>query len=122
MSLVVVFIPLYLTLGRIVERHRDYVYLLYNLPNSTTLAQKIVVGSVLPIIKILVIEDYKLDSTFLHVAFRSQSLLKSTSDKTGSDTNWRTGEDDQRGVNGSQSKFHEGTQPMSKNQPNVSLF
>jgi hypothetical protein len=58
-----------------------------DLPNGTTLAQEIVVSSVLPIIKILVIEDNKLDSTFLHIAFGSQSLLKPTSDQIGSDTN-----------------------------------
>jgi hypothetical protein len=32
-------------------------------------------------------EDHKLYRTFLHVAFGSQSLLKPTSDQTGSDTN-----------------------------------
>jgi hypothetical protein len=57
-----------------------------------TLAQKIVVGSVLPIIKILTIQDHKLDNTFLHVGFGSQSILNPTSDQTGSDTKWRTGE------------------------------
>jgi hypothetical protein len=41
-----------------------------------TLAQKIVVGSVLPITEILAIEDHKLDNTFLYVPFRSQSLLE----------------------------------------------
>jgi hypothetical protein len=40
--LIVIFIPLQLTLGRVVEHHRDHVRLLYDLPNSTTLAQKIV--------------------------------------------------------------------------------
>jgi hypothetical protein len=58
-----------------------------DLPNGTTLAQEIVVSSVLPIIKILAIEDHKLDSTFLYIAFGSQSLLKPTSDQIGSDTN-----------------------------------
>jgi hypothetical protein len=58
-----------------------------DLPNGTTLAQEIVVSSVLPIIKILTIEDHKLDSTFLHIAFGSQSLLKPTSDQISSDTN-----------------------------------
>jgi hypothetical protein len=52
-----------------------------------TLAQDIVAGSVLPITKILTIEDHKLNNTFLHVAFRSQSLLKPTDDQIGSDTN-----------------------------------
>jgi hypothetical protein len=35
----------------------------------------------------LTIENDKLHSIFLHVVFGSQSLLKSTSDQTGSDTN-----------------------------------
>jgi hypothetical protein len=38
-------------------------------------------------LEILAIENHKLDSTFLHVAFGSQSLLKPTGDQTGSDTN-----------------------------------
>jgi hypothetical protein len=42
---------------------------------------------VLPIIEIIDIENDKLHSTFLHVAFESQSLLKPTSDQTSSDTN-----------------------------------
>jgi hypothetical protein len=58
-----------------------------DLPNGATLAQEIVAGSVLPITKILVIEDHKLNNTFLHIAFRSQSLLKPTGDQIGSDTN-----------------------------------
>jgi hypothetical protein len=66
---------------------RDHVRLLDNLPNGTTLAQKIVVSSVFLVTEILVIEDHKLNDTFLHVAFGSQSLLKPTSDQTGSDTN-----------------------------------
>jgi hypothetical protein len=37
--------------------------------------------------EILAVEDHKLHSTILHVAFGSQSLLKPTSDQTGSDTN-----------------------------------
>jgi hypothetical protein len=61
------------------------------------LTQEIVAGSVLPITGILTIEDHKLNNTSLHVAFRSQSLLKPIGDQTGSYTNWRTGEDDQRG-------------------------
>jgi hypothetical protein len=52
-----------------------------------SLTQKIVTSSVLPIAKSLAIEDHKLHITFLHVAFGSQSLLESTSDQTGSDTN-----------------------------------
>jgi hypothetical protein len=55
--------------------------------NGVTMAQEIVADSVLLITEILVIEDHKLNSTFLHVAFRSQSLLKPTGDQIGSDTN-----------------------------------
>jgi hypothetical protein len=86
-SLVVVFIPLQLTLDHVVECSRDHILPLDNLSNSTTLTQKIVVSSVLPITKILTIEDNKLHNTFLYVAFGSQSLLKPTSDQTASDTN-----------------------------------
>jgi hypothetical protein len=57
-----------------------YIRLLCDLPNDTILAQKIVVSSVFPIIKIITIEDYKLYGTFLYVTFESQSLLKLTSD------------------------------------------
>jgi hypothetical protein len=71
----------------VVECIRDHVRLLDDLPNGVTLAQKIVASSVLLVTEILVIEDYKLNSTFLYVNFRSQSLLKPTSDQTGSDTN-----------------------------------
>jgi hypothetical protein len=60
---------------------------MYDLPNGATLAQKIVASSVLSITKILAIENDKLNSTFLHVAFGSQSLLKPTGDQTDSDTN-----------------------------------
>jgi hypothetical protein len=87
MSFVVVFIPLQLTLGRVVKCRRDHLRMLYDLPNATTLAQKIVVSSVLPITKILAIEDHKLDNTFLHITFGSQRMLMSTSDQTGSDIN-----------------------------------
>jgi hypothetical protein len=84
----VVFITLQLTLGHVVEHHRDHVRLLYDLPNGTTLAQKIVVSLVLPITEILAIDDHKLYDIFLHVVFRSQSLLRTTSDLTdNSDTN-----------------------------------
>jgi L-rhamnose isomerase len=86
-SLIVVFIPLQLTLSHIVECSRDHVRLLDDLPNSTTLTQEIVVSLVLPVTKILAIENHHLDYIFLHVAFGSQRLLKSTSDQTGSDTN-----------------------------------
>jgi hypothetical protein len=87
MDFVVISIPLQLTLGRVVECIRDHVCLLNDLSNGAVLAQEIVTGSVLPITKILAIENDKLHSTFLHVAFGSQSLLKPTSDQTGSDTN-----------------------------------
>jgi hypothetical protein len=60
---------------------------MYDLPNGTTQAQKIVASLVFSVTKILVIEDHKFDITFNHVAFGSQSLLGPTSDQTGSDTN-----------------------------------
>jgi hypothetical protein len=85
-GLIVVFIPLQLTLGRVVEYIGDDVRLLDDLPNGATLTQEIVAGSVLLITEILAIENDKLHNTFLHVAFGSQSLLKPTSDQTGSDT------------------------------------
>jgi hypothetical protein len=71
----------------VVECVRDDVCLLDDLPNGATLAQEIVASSVFPVTEILAIKKHKLDSTFLHVAFRSQSLLKPTSDQTGFDTN-----------------------------------
>jgi hypothetical protein len=71
----------------VVECIRDYVCLLDDIPNGTTLTQKIVVSSVFPVTEILAIEDHKFNSTFLHVTFGSQSLLKPTGDQTGSDTN-----------------------------------
>jgi hypothetical protein len=71
----------------VVECVGDHVRLLDDLPNGATLAQKIVVSSVFPVTEILPIEDYKLNSSFLHVAFRSQSMLKPTGDQTGSDIN-----------------------------------
>jgi hypothetical protein len=58
-----------------------------DLPNGAALAQEIVTGSVLSITEILTIENDKLHSTFLHVAFGSQSLLKPTGDQTGFDSN-----------------------------------
>jgi hypothetical protein len=82
-------------LGHVVKCIGDHICLLDDLPNGATLAQEIVAGSILSIIKILAIKNDKLYSTFLHVAFGSQSLLKSTSDQTDSDTNWRTEEGDQ---------------------------
>jgi hypothetical protein len=84
---VVVFIHLQLTLRRVVECDRDHVRLLDDLLNGTTLTQKIVVSSVFPITKILNLENHKLDGTFLQVVFRSQSMLKLTSDQAGSDIN-----------------------------------
>jgi hypothetical protein len=66
---------------------KDHVRLLDDLPNGAALAQEIVAGSVLSITEILIIEDHKLNNTFLLVAFGSQSLLKLTSDQTDSDTN-----------------------------------
>jgi hypothetical protein len=59
-----------------VECIREHVCLLDDLPNGAALAQEIVVSSVFPVTEILTIEDHKLNSTFLRVAFRSQSLLK----------------------------------------------
>jgi hypothetical protein len=78
---------LQLTLGRVLECVGDHVRLLDDLPNGATLAQEIVASSVFLITEILVIKDNKLDITFLHIAFRSQSMLKPTGDQTGSDTN-----------------------------------
>jgi hypothetical protein len=66
---------LQVTLGHVVERRQHHVRLLYDLLNGTTLTQKIVVSSVLPLIEIITIKEHKLDSTFLHVIFGSQSLL-----------------------------------------------
>jgi hypothetical protein len=74
-------------LGRVVEGIWDHVRLLDDLPNGAALAQKIITSSIFLVTKILVIEDRKLNSTFRHVAFGSQSLLKPTGDQTGSDTN-----------------------------------
>jgi hypothetical protein len=84
---VVVFISLQLTLGCVIECVGDHVRLLDDLPNGVTLTQKIVASSVFLVTEILAIEDHKLNSIFLHLVFRSQSLLKPTSDQTGSDTN-----------------------------------
>jgi hypothetical protein len=78
---------LQLTLVCIIECIEDRVRLLDDLSNGAALSQEIVVGSVFSITEILTIEDHKLNSTFLHVAFGSQSLLKPTGDQTGSDTN-----------------------------------
>jgi hypothetical protein len=70
-----------------VECIGDHVCLLNDLPNGAALAQEIVAGSVLPITKILAIEDHKLSNTFLYITFRSQSLLKPIGDQIGHDTN-----------------------------------
>jgi hypothetical protein len=78
---------LHLTLGHVVECVGDHVCLLDDLPNGTILAQKIVVSSVFPVTEILAIEDHKLNSSFLQLAYGSQSLLEPTCDQTGSDTN-----------------------------------
>jgi hypothetical protein len=86
-SFLVVFISLQLTMCHVVERRRDHICLLYNLPNGMSLTQKIVASLVLSITKILTIKDHKFYGTFLYVAFGSQSLLEPTSDQTGSDTN-----------------------------------
>jgi hypothetical protein len=70
-----------------VECIKDHVRLLDDLPSGAALAQEIVAGSVLSITEIFTIENDKLQSTFLHVAFGSQSLLKPTSDQIGSNIN-----------------------------------
>jgi hypothetical protein len=64
-----------------IECIRDHVCLLEDLPNGASLTQEIVASSVLPITEILTIENDKLHSIFLYVAFRSQSLLKLTGDQ-----------------------------------------
>jgi inner membrane protein involved in colicin E2 resistance len=86
-SFVVIFIPLHLTLDHVVEYSRDRIRLLDDLPNDTTLAQKIVASLIFSVTEILAIENHKLDDTFLHVVFGSQSLSKSTDDQIGSDIN-----------------------------------
>jgi hypothetical protein len=78
---------LQLTLGCVVKCIGDHVCLLNDLSNAATLAQKIVASLIFRVTEILAIEDHKLNITFLHVAFGSQSLLKPTGDQTGSDTN-----------------------------------
>jgi hypothetical protein len=71
----------------VIECIWDHVRLLDDLANGATLAQKIVASLVFSVTKILAIEDHKLNNTFLHVTFGSQSLLKLTGDQTSSDTN-----------------------------------
>jgi hypothetical protein len=84
----------------------DHVCLLHNLSNGVALSQEIVTSSILPIItKILTIENDKLYNTFLHVAFGSQNLLKSTGDQTGSDPIEELEKAARGAVNRSQSKF-----------------
>jgi hypothetical protein len=119
-----VFIPLQLTMCCVVKHRGDHIHLLYDFPDSMSLIQKIVASSVLPITEILAIKDHKLYGTFLHVTFRSQSLLKPTCDETGSDTNRRSEGGDQRGaVNGSQIKFFCKKWPMSQVQsPKPKLY
>jgi L-rhamnose isomerase len=56
-SLIVVFIPLQLSLGCVVECSRDHVCLLDDLLNSTTLTQEIVASSVFPVTETLAIEN-----------------------------------------------------------------
>jgi hypothetical protein len=60
---------------------------MYDVPDGTSLTQKIVAGSVLSITEILAIEEHKFDSNFLYVAFGSQRLLKTTGDQTSFDNN-----------------------------------
>jgi hypothetical protein len=86
-GLIVVLIFCQLSSGCILKHRGDDVCILYDLPNGTILAQEIVVILVFPITEILTIEYIELYKTFLHVAFGSQSLLKTTSNLTGFDTN-----------------------------------
>jgi hypothetical protein len=58
-----------------------------DLSNGTTLTQELVASSIFPVTEILTIENDKLHSIFLHIAFGSQSLLKPKSDQIGFDTN-----------------------------------
>jgi hypothetical protein len=74
-------------LGRVVKCIRDHVRLLDDLPNGAALPQEIVAGLIFSVTEIIAIENDKFDNTFLHVTFSSQSLLKPTSDQTGSDIN-----------------------------------
>jgi hypothetical protein len=78
---------LQLTLGCVAECIGDHVRFLDDLPNGVTLSQKIVASSIFPVTEILAIEDHKLNSTILYVAFGLQILLKPIGDQTGSDTN-----------------------------------
>jgi hypothetical protein len=69
---IVVFIPRQLTLGHVVERSRNHVRLIYDLPNGITLVQKIIVSLIFLVTEFLIIKDHKLNSTFLHVVLRSK--------------------------------------------------
>jgi hypothetical protein len=71
----------------VVECIRDHVCLLDDLPNGAAVAQEIIVSLVFLVTKILTIKDHKINNTFLHVTFMSQSMVKLTSDQTGSDIN-----------------------------------
>jgi hypothetical protein len=64
----------------VVECIGDHIRLLDDLSNGATLAQEIVATSVLPITEIIAIEDHKINNIFLHVAFKSQRLLKPIDD------------------------------------------
>jgi hypothetical protein len=86
-SFIVLLIHLQLSLGCILKRCQDHVPCLYDLLNSTSLAQQVVHCSVLSITEIFTIENHKLDDIFLHIAFGSQSRLRINSDLTHSDTN-----------------------------------
>jgi hypothetical protein len=62
---VVVFVPLQPTLGRVVKCIRDHVHLMNDLPSGATLTQKIVASLVFSVTEFLIIEDHKLNNTFL---------------------------------------------------------
>jgi hypothetical protein len=82
--------PPTLTFGHVVKHCRDHISFLNNLPDGTTLTQEIVASSVFPVTEILATENHKLYDTFLHVTLGSQSLFRTMSDLTGSDTIWTT--------------------------------
>jgi hypothetical protein len=71
----------------ILKRCRDHVCFLHNLSNGTTPTQEVFASPVFLITEILTIEDNEYHDIFLDVIFGSQSLLRITSDLTGSDTN-----------------------------------
>jgi hypothetical protein len=86
-SLIVVLVFHQLSSSCSLKHRGDDVCFLYDLPNGMTLAPEIVASPVFPITKILAIEDNELHNTFLLVAFRSQSQLRTMSDLTHSNTN-----------------------------------